>query len=269
MTKSNSGKKRSVKIDRLLNFSKNSYLERTSRPFYAAVFLLPFIILYEIGTILINTDVLGRSQIQTRVVSFIWLQDFLRYLGFADKFVWIAAPLAVLIILLSLQIVSKKSWQLFPADLWKMTAESVFLATPLLIFNIALASTPPSAANGQVFQPNIFASIVTAIGAGIYEEFIFRLILISVMLFVLADICRFEHTPAAIFSVIVSAALFSAHHHIDFLTGRQTESFLLMPFLFRTIAGIYFAVLFAVRGFGITAGAHAFYDIIVVFINIY
>jgi len=38
-------------------------------------------------------------------------------------------------------------------------------------------------------------------------------------------------------------------------------------FGFRTIAGIYFAVLFAIRGFGVTAGTHAFYDIIATIIN--
>ena len=34
-------------------------------------------------------------------------------------------------------------------------------------------------------------------------------------------------------------------------------------FLFRMLAGIYFALLFRLRGFGIAVGTHAFYDIIV------
>ena len=53
----------------LFNFAKDSYLERTSRPIYAMVFLLPFIIFYEVGTFCINTDILNQSQI--RVVSFV------------------------------------------------------------------------------------------------------------------------------------------------------------------------------------------------------
>ena len=70
-------------------------------------------------------------------------------------------------------------------------------------------------------------------------------------------------------AVLVSAALFGAHHHIDFLTGRpnQGDLFDWPKFAFRTMAGVYFAVLFAVRGFGITAGTHAFYDIIATLIN--
>jgi len=44
-----------VSTSQLLNFVKDSYLERTSRPVYAILFLLPFILFYEVGTILINT----------------------------------------------------------------------------------------------------------------------------------------------------------------------------------------------------------------------
>ena len=74
----------------LFNFAKDSYLERTSRPIYAVVFLLPFIIFYEVGTFRINTDVLNQSQI--RVVAFVWLQNLLESLGFGGKFAWVAPP---------------------------------------------------------------------------------------------------------------------------------------------------------------------------------
>jgi len=33
------------------------------------------------------------------------------------------------------------------------------------------------------------------------------------------------------------------------------------------LAGVYFAVIFAVRGFGIVAGTHAFYDILAAILN--
>jgi hypothetical protein len=148
MAKNNSVKKeRKSRIDRLLNFSKNSYFERTSRPLCAAAFLLPFIIFYEIGTILINTDVLRQSQI--RVVAFVWLQDFLEYLGFASKFAWIAPPLAVLIILLSLQVVSRKPWKVLPKDLWKMALESIALALPLLQYGSGKHPPQSAARTGQ------------------------------------------------------------------------------------------------------------------------
>jgi len=117
---------------------------------------------------------------------------------------------------------------------------------------------------------SLLADIVTGIGAGIYEELIFRLILICILMIVFQDILQLSRRNSIILAVLVSAALFSAHHHIVFLDGRfgQGAPFNWTEFGFRTIAGIYFAVLFAIRGFGITAGTHAFYDIIATVINV-
>ena len=112
------GRKKKQKHDyptsQLLNFARDSYLERTSRPIYAILFLLPFIIFYEIGTILINTDVL--TQYQVRVVAFVWLQDVLLHLGTSSRFAWIAPPLVVVVILIGLQIASKKQWYFCLSD---------------------------------------------------------------------------------------------------------------------------------------------------------
>ena len=83
------------------------------------------------------------------------------------------------------------------------------------------------------------------------------------------NILQAGHKISIILSVFISAALFAAYHHIVYLEGQfiQSSPFNWPEFSFRTIAGVYFAILFAIRGFGITAGAHAFYDIIAVFLN--
>ena len=291
---SEKGKKQNP--SQLFNFTKDSYLERTSRPFYALVFLLPFIIFYELGTIFINTDLLNQSQI--RVVAFVWLQTFLQHLGFADKITWAAPAIAVVIILLALQIVSRKQWYFSFPDILPMALECIALAIPLIVLSIFLnnpaqfqpdiaackntqtqiiscsAETIDTSTDNTVYDEpaqndweKLFADITTSIGAGIYEELIFRLIMICLLMILFQDILRLNRRNAVIFSVILSAAMFSAHHHIDFFSGQTFESFSATAFVFRTIAGIYFAVLFAFRGFAITAGTHAFYDIIVVFIN--
>jgi membrane protease YdiL (CAAX protease family) len=56
-----------------------------------------------------------------------------------------------------------------------------------------------------------------------------------------------------------SAALFSAAHHI----GPFGEAFDNYVFVFRMVAGIYFAAVYRMRGFGVAAGAHALYDVVV------
>jgi hypothetical protein len=258
----------------LLNFARDSYLERTSRPIYALMFLLPFIVFYELGTIFINTDVLDKSQV--RVVAFVWLQQGLGYIGLGGKFAWAAPPLVVVIILLWMQLTSRKGWGFLVADVLPMAFECILLAVPLLVLSLFLnsSSPAPNAAvflqdNGGVISRSLLADVVTGVGAGIYEELIFRLILISLLMIIFQDIARINHSSAIILSVLVSAALFSAHHHLVFLDGRLSSGapFTWPVFIFRTAAGIYFATIFAIRGFGITAGAHSFYDILATVIN--
>ena len=279
----------------LFNFARDSYLERTSRPVYAIVFLLPFIVFYEIGTILINTDVLSRLQV--RVVAFVWLQNALEYLGPGTRLAWVAPPLVVVAILIGLQVASRKRWSFVLSDIPPMAVECVLLAVPLIVFSLFLntpaspprqdqpvASMPAKAdslpccaavssdalASSTVYIPdNVLASIVTGIGAGIYEELVFRLILICLLMLLFQDAVGLNHTSSVILSVLISAALFSAHHHVAFVDGRlgQIAAFNWTEFGFRTMAGIYFAVLFAIRGFGITAGTHAFYDILATIVN--
>ena len=60
-------------------------------------------------------------------------------------------------------------------------------------------------------------------------------------------------------AVVITSLLFSAAHYI----GPQGDSWQLYSFVFRFLAGGFFAVLFVYRGFGIAAGTHALYDIFV------
>jgi membrane protease YdiL (CAAX protease family) len=284
----------------IFDFREDSYLERTSRPIYAIVFLLPFIIFYEVGTFSINTDVLNQSKI--RVAAFVWLQNLLESMGFGMRFAWVAPPLAVVVILIALQITSRKQWRFWLSDMLPMGLECIMLAVPLIVLTLFMGSSAMSQENAELFgsdeaqvaassgRPSLtagkptslsaetggavrgdslLANIVTGIGAGIYEELVFRLILICLLMLLFQDVLRLNHKNSLVLSVLISAALFSAHHHIDFLSGQPNthDPFNAIRFAFRTIAGVYFAVLFAIRGFGITAGTHAFYDIIATVIN--
>jgi hypothetical protein len=290
-------------VSQLFNFVQGSYFERTSRPIYAIVFLLPFIVFYEIGTLFISTDLLGRYW-QGRVVAFSWLQDFLAYLGLGSKFGWVATPLTVVVILMALQLASRKGWRFWFGDILPMTVECILLAVPLIVLSMFLSGSGQRQSDIDQFANNaisiqagavlrcssvanngspataedgsndgkwqeLLANVVTGIGAGIYEELVFRLILIIALMVLFQDILQSGHKVSIILSVFISAALFGAYHHIVYLEGQfiQSSPFNWAEFGFRTIAGIYFAVLFAIRGFGITAGAHAFYDIIAVFMN--
>ena len=290
----------------LCSFVRDSYLDRTSRPIYALGYLACFIILYEIGTLLINPTTLSEAltRPQIRVVAFVWVQNLLEYLGFSARLTWLTTPLFVVVILLGLQITSRTRWAVRVKDFLPMTAECIALAVPLVVLSLMLnrpAMAPQTqedytnvvssevvmcestyAPAGQlstegaelsggesIGMPRLVVDIVTGIGAGIYEELVFRLILICLLMLLLEDLSGMSRPKSVIGAVVISAALFSAHHHVFFVNGRfgAGEVFSLGRFMFRTLAGVYFAVLFAVRGFGVTAGTHAFYNIIAAVLN--
>ncbi len=253
----------------LVSYAPNSYAERTSRPICALVYLIGFMAAFVIGTILITLSQ-SLDQPQIRVVAFIWVQNIMEFLGFSPRLALIGTPLVVVVILLALQVTSKTPWRVKFEDMFLMAGECMLLAVPLIVLSLLL-NREPAVANaaalaGQVAEaPNLlWVDIVTGIGAGIYEELIFRLVLICLLMLLFQDLFGMKKKPAVILSVVISAVLFSVHHHIFFANGQfhQGDIFTVGKFTFRAIAGGYFAVLYAVRGFGITAGTHAFYNIL-------
>lgn len=302
-------KKNTAKRNRsqLISFMPGSYLDRTSRPIYALAFLAGFIIFYELGTILINPEALQRSLtlLKGRVVTFLWIQGLLEYIGFTRQMTWVATPLVVVVILLALQLTSRTPWRVRYKDFIPMNIECIVMAVPLVVLSLMFNSRPtepqipnqpvaavwtmptmpmistegtvssvaatPSSESARSNFDSLLTDIVTAIGAGIYEELVFRLMLLILLMMVFQDLFNFSDSQAIVFSIVISALLFSLHHHLLFIDGRfqAGEPFVLKPFVFRTLAGMYFALLYAVRGFGIAAGTHAFYDIIAALIKAY
>jgi uncharacterized membrane protein YjjP (DUF1212 family) len=98
---------------------------------------------------------------------------------------------------------------------------------------------------------------MVSLGAGLYEELLFRVILVAAI----GQLCRrvFGAGPllAGTIAVLVGATLFSAFHYV----GAYGDPLELGSFVFRLIAGIFFSALYLLRGFGITAWTHALYDI--------
>lgn len=283
-------------VSQLVGFVKDSYLDRTSRPIYALAYLLFFLVVYEVGTIAFNPEILTQSLTETKVVvSFVWGQNLLKFLGFSERMTWIATPFAVIVILIALQMTSKTSWRVQFKDFGPMSIECILLAVPLIVlslgFNRSVTSAQQASAayqhsiaqaevdylsaesfsqdTQQPGQSSLLVDIVTGIGAGIYEEFVFRLILICLLMLLFQDMIGISWQSAVILSVSIAAILFSVHHHIFFVNGQFQfgEPFTFSKFIFRTLAGVYFAIVFAIRGFGITAGSHAFYNIIAAVIN--
>jgi membrane protease YdiL (CAAX protease family) len=97
-----------------------------------------------------------------------------------------------------------------------------------------------------------------SLGAGIYEELLFRVILVSGLAWVATYGFGWGRPRGNLFAVLLGALIFAAFHYI----GPYGEPFELASFTFRTVAGLLFSGLYVLRGFGITAWTHALYDVL-------
>ena len=100
--------------------------------------------------------------------------------------------------------------------------------------------------------------VLLSMGAGIYEELLFRLIGIAMLHMILVDLLALPEHWGAIGAVIGSAIGFAMYHFPSFTDVRLGLG------LFYTVAGVYFALIYVTRGFGIVVGTHALYDVLVV-----
>jgi hypothetical protein len=100
--------------------------------------------------------------------------------------------------------------------------------------------------------------LIGFLGAGVYEEALFRLALVPLFFGVLR-LLQMPTVLASSLAVTSSALLFSLAHH----AGTPGEAFTWFAFIFRWLAGVYFAWVFVVRGFGVAVGTHSAYDVLV------
>ncbi|HXV85955.1 MAG TPA: CPBP family glutamic-type intramembrane protease [Gemmatimonadales bacterium] len=144
-----------------------------------------------------------------------------------------------------------------------MTVESlvyaaVFGTLAATLTSLLLAGVPLAALSLQAPAPSLGlgAQLVVSLGAGLYEELLFRVLLVSGI--AAAAIRLGWRRPGALALAIgLSALIFSGFHYL----GPLGDAFTVPSFAFRTIAGLLLSGLYAGRGFGIAAWTHALYDV--------
>ena len=112
----------------------------------------------------------------------------------------------------------------------------------------------------QVGTPGLglTTQLMISLGAGIYEELLFRVLMVGLLAWVGRRLFGWSGGAAGVFATVVGALIFSAFHYI----GPYGDRLELASFTFRAIAGVMFSALYLLRGFGITAWTHALYDVL-------
>lgn len=216
-----------------------------ARPLDSLVFLLPLVFFYEGAS---RFDPGGMVPPPDRVIAFALIQRFLELFG---QFGLWAPAAGLIVILLTTHAVSGEKWRIHWREVGLMVLEAPAMAIPLLLLNRAIPLRSAIAEGAS-----LPGQLALGIGAGVYEEMVFRLILISLVVMIGADLLKRDRTWVAITAVAVSALVFAAHHHRPV----GLEPFELTRFTFRTLAGVYLAMIFWYRGYGPAAGCHAAYN---------
>ena len=250
------------------------YWQETRRPFCNLIFLLPMLFIYEIGVSL-GSGPRGES---IRNGADAWMRLWLQRAGV--EMVWIL-PWLLVGILIAWHVRSRQRWAMKWDTLGGMAAESLMYAFILIMlgqltdygFRHAGRGTLQLEANSV--STALLVRVVTFMGAGIYEEFLFRLCFLPLAYAAFRSV-MVPRGWAIAGTIVSSSIIFSLAHYLgptsdgqalamltDAVVRVQSSRELWFGFVFRTLAGMFFAALYFLRGFGITVGAHAAYDVFV------
>jgi len=226
------------------------YLKATRAPSYSLLFLLPLLVAYEGLALLINVH----HTIEVRNGADVILQEFLRVLNVDNL------PLAIVLVTIvivgalatHMRVGTRLEPQYFPAMFLESCVWALVLGSvSRRLVGIFLSSPSVPITDG------LWTKIMLYLGAGVYEELVFRVLLVSLFLYALRHSVGLGSTCASLLAMIFASLLFSGFHHV----GVLGEPFEVPVFMFRFFAGLVLSALYVTRGFGITAWAHSLYDL--------
>lgn len=229
---------------------QDNYWTISTSPLQVLVFLLPFVIFYELGSVVWSGE-LGGTSLEARRI----LGTFFEIFGVVGIHLPAVALVAVLV---SQQVISRRAWRIDVRALGLMLLESAVWALPLVVLAGMTGLLGGGGGEGSIGGLSAGSRATIAVGAGVYEELVFRLALIALVHTILVDVSGMRPKLGDWLAVGFSALVFAAYHRSD-VNGQIVASAL----IFFLAAGVYLGSLFLGRGLGVAAGAHAIYDLIV------
>lgn len=236
------------------------YLQATRAPRYSLTLALPLLLLYEALAFLLSGDAYAGVRNGADVLLktlFVWLGGRTGLTVFAALLLGTGAYFAI-------RDGRRHGWPR-RGYLAGMAGEAVLYA--LLLGGVTATLTSwllpggipmfAALAQGGLQEFDLATQLTISLGAGIYEELLFRVLLVSALVALAARGFGWSAAPAGTFAAVTGALIFSAFHYI----GAFGDPWELGSFTFRAIAGLLFSGLYLTRGLGITAWTHALYDV--------
>lgn len=241
---------------------RGSYFDVSRAPRYSVLFALPLLLAYEALAAALS----GPHSSQVRNGADVLLKEaFIAVAGRNGPLIFIAAVIGIGIWFIARDM--RRTGQGVRALVFGgMLAESIALAavfgvvvgtvTVKLLGSLHVLSMIGAAAGGPIARMSWTTRLMLSLGAGLYEELLFRVLLVSGLAAGARAAFGWGTKGAGVFATIVGALIFSAFHYI----GPYGDPFRLTSFTFRAISGCAFSALYLTRGFGITAWTHSLYD---------
>jgi len=146
-------------------------------------------------------------------------------------------------------------WERFALVVFEgvLYAVAMRLAAGYVVGKMSLAAVDPAATP--------LAALVTSLGAGFYEELVFRVLGFGFGLKLVLLLFGIRGGPrrfvAGLVWATLTALVFSGWHYV----GEFGDAFELRSFVFRAVCGLVFVAIYALRGFAAVVWTHALYDI--------
>ncbi len=215
-------------------------------------FLLPLLIAYQIGAVLYAPEQMDRVP---AVLAEALLRRFFEFFGVTGVYL---PGLLVITVLLAWHVAARDPWEPEPYLYVGMLMESIVLAVPLWVLGALVMQGDVLAETIGMGEPLSWqALMVISIGAGIFEELLFRLFAIALIHGLLVDVLGLSNRVGVVAAVTLSSLAFAVYH---FGPDAPFDWALLALY---SLAGAYLAAVYLVRGFGVVVGVHAIYDVVV------
>jgi hypothetical protein len=236
------------------------YWSASRAPRHSLMFALPLLLLYEAFAFALSREQMGAVRNGADVLL---KSLFLSMGGRHGVTIFGILLLAVGAFLVIRDL--RKGGPIRPGVLGLMLLESAAYAAVLgfvisFLTTVLLSGQLPFAIQGNtggLAQFDLPTQLMISLGAGLYEELLFRVLLVTALAAAARVLLGWRPLAAGAFAAVTGALIFSGFHYI----GHYGDDFTVPSFTFRAIAGLVFSGMYLTRGFGITAWTHALYDV--------
>ena len=225
------------------------YSAQTLSPLNCLAFVLPLLVFFHIGAAVYGSTLLAPR----------YVYGVLKFFGATS---WYLPGLLIVTVLLIQHAAGGWPWKVHGLALAGMAGESVLWTLPLVALSYLTGHFTLNAAAGG----NGLVPVLDAVGAGVYEEFTFRLVLLSLAMLIFVDVAGLKKDVVVIFFIFAGAIAFSLCH-FTFLELSGHAHFNWSKFAFLAAAGVLWGIIYVYRGFAIAVGSHIAWDLFVVFIH--